>query len=126
MDKWNIPGLMEFQRNFDKRGNITILDTEYISDHFLSIKRAFWIMGVPSGEVRGGHAHKDQSQILVSIRGNVVVTVKKLDKEFSFFLNDPGEGLFVPPGWRIDMSKFSVGCVLLVFSTGYYREDEYC
>lgn len=89
------------------------------------IARAYFIYDVPGGSERGGHAHKELSQVLVAVRGSLTVRVSDDVQSKAFFLNSPRVGLRLSPGlWR-DMYDFSADCVCLVLASEKYRESDY-
>src|SRR5690349_9086255 len=57
----------------DPRGDLTV--GEFESEFPFRPKRYFIISGVPSGEIRGEHAHKQCHQFLICAYGQCSVTV---------------------------------------------------
>jgi len=107
----------------DHRGSLTVVEQQ-IAVPFL-IERAFWIFGVPSGRGRGGHAHRKYTQLLVAVSGSFTVILDDGENSRSYHLDNPAEGLLVPPGvWNI-LENFSEGAVCLVLVSGPYEETEY-
>ncbi|WP_338219717.1 sugar 3,4-ketoisomerase [Algoriphagus sp. oki45] len=89
------------------------------------IKRSFWICGVAAGEIRGKHAHYQESQLLVAMNGLLRVRVESASGEVSHFsLSSPAEGLFVPPMNWVEV-EFSPGAVLLGLADRAYDESDY-
>tara|TARA_B100001115_G_C15487199_1_gene230132 strand:+ start:130 stop:510 length:381 start_codon:yes stop_codon:yes gene_type:complete len=76
------------------------------------LKRVFIVNG-KNGEVRGGHAHKKCTQILICISGEVVVDINKKEK---VVLSIPSDGLIISPliwssqRYVTDTSKLMVLC----------------
>ena len=123
MEKYPEPRLIELNRIYDHRGNLSVVE-EFREVPF-EIKRVYWLYDVPGGESRGGHSHKEQSEFLVAANGSFHVNVDNGIKKYSFFLNHPYKGLFLPPGlWRT-LDDFSSGAVCLVLNSGYFSEDDY-
>ena len=52
----------------DKRGDLSFIE-EYKHIPF-KIKRTYWIYDVPGGEVRGGHAYKENQEFIVALSGS--------------------------------------------------------
>ncbi len=89
------------------------------------IQRCFWITKVDERTNRGNHAHWQESQVLVALSGKAKVTVESAAGEiFTFALNSPDLGLFVPPLHWISVS-FSVETVLLGMSDLEFSEEDY-
>jgi len=107
----------------DLRGNLSFLEEE---QHIpFRIKRTYWIYDVPGGQVRGGHAFKEQIEFIVALSGSfdVVVDDGKVKKIFS--LNRSYYGLFIPAGlWR-QMENFSTNSLGMVLSSTIFSEEDY-
>jgi dTDP-4-dehydrorhamnose 3,5-epimerase-like enzyme len=107
----------------DPRGNLSFIE-ELIHIPF-KIERTYWIYDVPGGQVRGGHAFKEQKEVIVALSGSfdVVVDDGKLKQTFS--LNRSYYGLFIPSGlWR-QMENFSTNSLALVLSSTHYKDEDY-
>jgi hypothetical protein len=89
------------------------------------IQRCFWITKVDEETSRGNHAHWQESQVLVALSGDATVTVESAVGEiFSFTLNSPALGLFVPPLHWVSVS-FSAETVFLGMSDLEFSEEDY-
>ena len=105
------------------RGALTV--TEQGRDVPFDIRRAYWIYDVPSGESRGGHAHKELRQLLVAISGSFKVVLDNGRERREIMLNHPWQGLLIVPGvWRT-LEDFSSGAVCLCLASEHYDEEEY-
>ncbi|MDE6379235.1 MAG: FdtA/QdtA family cupin domain-containing protein, partial [Muribaculaceae bacterium] len=60
--------IFEFSKVCDPRGNLSFIE-EGCHVPF-SIKRVFYIYDVPGGETRGGHAHKENTTVLIAVSGS--------------------------------------------------------
>ena len=49
--------IIELPKICDPRGNLTV--AEQMKNVPFDVKRVYWTYDVPSGESRGGHAHKE-------------------------------------------------------------------
>ena len=107
----------------DPRGNLSIIEE---NNHIpFKIERVYWIYDVPGGQVRGGHAFKEQEELIVAISGSfdVMIDDGKIKKIVS--LNRSYYGLYVPSGlWR-QMQNFSTNSLALVVSSTQYLEEDY-
>ena len=107
----------------DPRGNLTFLEQE---KHIpFQIKRVYWIYDVPGGQIRGGHAFKEQEELVVALSGSFDVVVKAGQQERRYPLNRSYYGLYIPNGlWR-HMENFSTNAVALVLSSTPFSEEDY-
>lgn len=109
--------------NDPTRGNLTVVEQhEHIT---FEIKRAYWIYDVPSGESRGGHAHKTLYQLLIPMSGSFKVMLDNGIERREVLLNHPWQGLLLVPGvWRT-LEDFSSGAVCMCLASEHYDESEY-
>jgi len=107
----------------DKRGNLTFIE-ENIHIPF-DIKRVYYLYDIPSGETRGGHAHKILKQFIIASSGSFDVIIDDGFKKRRFHLNRPYYGLYVPTWtWR-ELDNFSAGSVCLVLASELYDKEDY-
>lgn len=88
-------------------------------------KRVFYLYDIPSGESRGAHAHIECHQILVAVSGSFEVKLSDGVMESVVPLNQPIEGLHIPPGIWAAETNFSGGAICLVLTSHEYAEDDY-
>jgi len=115
--------IIDFPKIKDVRGNLTFIEQ---NGHVpFELKRVYYIYDVPSGETRGGHAHKELEQVIISLSGSFdVVLDDGYDRE-TFTLNRPHYGLYIYPGvWR-EMENFSSNSVGLVLASTLFDESDY-
>jgi len=107
----------------DRRGNLTFIEQEH---HIpFQIRRVYWIYDVPGGQIRGGHAFKQQDEFIVALSGSFDVVVNDGEEIQTFSLNRSYYGLYIPNGiWR-HMENFSTNAVALVISSTYFDETDY-
>lgn len=80
---------------------------------------------MPGGQIRGGHAFKEQQELVVALSGSFDVVINDGKSEQKFHLNRSYYGLYIPNGlWR-HMENFSTNSVALVLSSTGYSEDDY-
>jgi dTDP-4-dehydrorhamnose 3,5-epimerase-like enzyme len=115
--------LIELPKNTDKRGNLSFLqNTDQVP---FEIKRVFWIYDVPGGEIRGGHAYKEQQEVIIALSGSFDVVVFDGEKEEKFQLNRSYYGLYLPAGiWR-HMENFSTNALSFHLSDKIFNENDY-
>ena len=107
----------------DPRGNLSIIEEE---NHVpFKIERTYWIYDVPGGQVRGGHAFKEQQEFIVALSGSFDIVVDDGKQKQTYSLNRSYYGLFIPKGlWR-QMENFSTNSLALVLSSTEFSEQDY-
>lgn len=115
--------IINFPKIEDSRGNLTFVEQE---KHIpFKIKRTYWIYDVPGGQTRGGHAFKEQEEVIVALSGSFDVVVNDGENEQRAHLNRSYYGIYVPNGlWR-HMDNFSTNSVALVLSSTFFSESDY-
>lgn len=115
--------LIDLPKKEDPRGNLTFIEQE---NHIpFIIKRVYWIYDVPGGQIRGGHAFKEQQELVVALSGSFNVIVNDGNIEQRYHLNRSYYGLFIPNGlWR-HMENFSTNSVVMVLSSTFFYESDY-
>ncbi len=115
--------IIELPKILDPRGNLSFLES---GNHVpFEIKRTYWIYDVPGGEIRGGHAFKEQNEFIVVLSGSLDVIVYDGEKEKKFSMNRSYYGLYIPKGlWR-SMENFATNTLALVVSSTSFDENDY-
>ena len=107
----------------DRKGNITVVENK--EDIPFEMRRTYYLYDVPGGESRGGHAHRELSQLIIAASGSFTVTLDDGKVKRTFVLNRPYQGLYIVPGiWRT-LDDFSTGAVCLVLASHGYDEADY-
>ena len=110
-------------KHHHKKGNISVVENKKTIP--FEIKRAYYLYDIPGGESRGGHAHKELSQLIIAASGSFSVTLDDGNVKRTFLLNRPYQGLLIVPGiWRT-LDDFSSGAVCLVLASEKYDEMDY-
>ena len=60
--------LIDLPKIVDPRGNLTV--AEQMKNVPFDIARVYWTYDVPSGERRGGHAHRTCEEIIIAVSGS--------------------------------------------------------
>lgn len=107
----------------DTRGNLSFIE-EFKQIPF-KIERTYWIYDVPGGQVRGGHAFKEQQELIVALSGSFDVLVDDGKIKQTFSLNRSYYGLYVPAGMWRQMQNFSTNSVAMVLSSTHYNKEDY-
>lgn len=116
--------LLSFPKIPDPRGNLTFIQQP--SHIPFEIKRVFWLYDVPGGETRGGHAYKEQDEVIIALSGSFDVVITQPDGSTQKFqLNRSYYGLYVPAlTWR-HIENFSTNSVGFHLSSLAYDADDY-
>lgn len=114
---------IDLPKILDKRGNLSFIEAER---HIpFEIRRTYWIYDVPGGEVRGGHAYRENEEFIVALSGSFDVVLHDGVQEHRFHLNRSYEGVYIPKMiWR-SMENFSTNSLALVLSSTDYMESDY-
>jgi UDP-2-acetamido-3-amino-2,3-dideoxy-glucuronate N-acetyltransferase len=107
----------------DPRGDLTVGDLE--GEFPFRPKRYFIVSGVPSGSIRGEHAHKQCHQFLICAYGQCSVTVDDGTSRREVVLDRPSMGIYVPPMIWGRQWQYSADAALLVFASERYDPDDY-
>ncbi len=117
------PKIIQLPKIEDLRGNLTYIEED---NHIpFEIKRVYWIYDVPGGQTRGGHAFKEQHELIVALSGGFDVIVDNGKDKKTYSLNRSYYGLYLPGGlWR-ELNNFSTNALALVLSSTFYNENDY-
>lgn len=115
--------IIELPKFFDVRGNLSFAEQ---NTHIpFEIKRTYWIYDVPGGEDRGGHAFKENQEVVIALSGAFDVVVDDGISRKIFSLKRSYYGLYVPAGlWRT-MENFSTNSFALEFGSVSYSAEDY-
>jgi hypothetical protein len=114
---------VEFRKIADPRGNLTFVEGER---HIpFTIRRAYWIYGVPGGEKRGGHAYRRLHEVIIALSGSFEVHLDDGTRRRTHLLSRGYVGLYVPSMiWR-ELESFSTNTVCLILASEPYSESDY-
>ena len=107
----------------NRSGNLTIVENNQSIP--FDVKRIYYLYDIPSGENRGGHAHKELRQLIIAASGSFKVLLDDGINKKIVTLDRPDYGLLVIPGiWR-ELIEFSSGSICLVLASNEYDEMDY-
>lgn len=117
------PQIIELPRILDHRGNLSFVEAR---NHVpFDINRVYWIYDVPGGETRGGHAFKENQELIIALSGSFDVVLHDGKEEMRYSLNRSYYGLYVPKRvWR-SMENFSTNSLAVILSNIHYIETDY-
>lgn len=116
--------IIHFPKIDDPRGNLTFIQNPQQIPFV--IQRVFWTYDVPGGEKRGGHAYKQQEEVIIALSGSFdVIVINEKGENTTFSLNRSYSGLYLPPSsWR-QIKNFSTNSLALHLSSSKYDESDY-
>lgn len=115
--------IINLPKIFDRRGNLSFIEGE---NHIpFTIRRTYWIYDVPGGEVRGGHAYRENKEFIVALSGSFDVVLHDGKQEQRYHLNRSYNGIYVPEMMWRSMENFSTNSLALVLSSKDYSMNDY-
>jgi hypothetical protein len=115
--------LIQLPKITDPRGNLTFIE----GNHHIpfDIKRVYYLYDVPGGAERGGHAHKQLQQLIISISGSFDVILDDGYEKRRFHMSRSYYGLYLGSMiWR-ELDNFSSASVCMVLASTVYEESDY-
>lgn len=115
--------IIELPKFLDERGNLSFAEN-YKQIPF-AIKRTYWLYDVPGGIGRGGHAEKENEELVIAMSGSFDIMVDDGKEQKTFTLNRSYYGLYIPKGlWR-EIKEFSTNALALEFGSIAYDVNDY-
>lgn len=115
--------IFELPKVHNRSGNLTALNNRV--EVPFDVKRVYYTYDIPSGAVRGGHAHRKLQQYLVAAGGSFDVLLDDGNTRKLAHLDRPDYALHIVPGiWR-ELLNFSSCAVCLVLASEKYDEADY-
>ena len=118
-----LANFIAFQSKGDDRGSLVALERH--KNIPFKIKRVYYIFDTKSGVVRGLHAHKDLSQVMVCLKGSCRFILDNGLIREQVVLDSPNKGLLIDSMMWREIDNFSVDCVLMVLANEHYDESDY-
>lgn len=116
--------IFEFKEYGDERGNLVVIEGGGMDIPF-EMKRVFYMYGSDDTVIRGQHANRMTSFILVNVSGSSKVKIDDGKESTIVELNRPRMGLYIKPMVWKEMYDFSPDSVLLVLADTHYDGSEY-
>ncbi|MBR1837985.1 MAG: FdtA/QdtA family cupin domain-containing protein [Bacteroidaceae bacterium] len=138
--------LIRLPKHADARGTLVVAESDVADALPFALRRVFWIVDVPIGSERGGHAHLSCHEALVCLRGSCQVTLTASEikhnvqqdlfgnrietsqsvlHEREFVLDDAALALHIPPKVWCRLHSFSEDCVLVCMASESYNPSGY-
>jgi len=113
--------LIELPYLKENNGDLVVVEGEIIP---FSIKRVFNVRQ-QKGDIRGRHAHRHCSQLLICTNGAVEVKCDDSRTTEIYVLDKPNFGLFIPPGIWADQKYIENNTILTVLCDRLFEEADY-
>ncbi len=114
--------LVHFPKHMDPNGTLCVYECGRHVD--FAIQRVFAVFA-ENGEVRGEHAHKQCTQLLVCVSGKIRVTCDDGATATDYLLDDMSVGLLIPPGIWAKETYVEGNALLMVLCDRAYEADDY-
>jgi dTDP-4-dehydrorhamnose 3,5-epimerase-like enzyme len=106
---------------YDERGSLGVIQSQLIP---FEQKRTYFIHGTEEEVVRGNHAHRKLSQIMISLKGEIQIQLKDgLSNRSEYNLSKPSEYLYIPPAYWRTFRLCSMAVCLVLASSDYDPQD---
>ena len=115
--------LINFPYYKEDNGDLVIMQE---MDDFVPfyISRVFNVRA-DKNSIRGKHAHRECTQLLVCSNGSIEVFCDEGEKQSTHILNKPDEGLLILPGVWAEQKYLEDNSVLTVLCDQTFKEEEY-
>ncbi len=105
-------------------GNLVIAESQRSVP--FDIKRVYYITNLGNkNAIRGKHAHKQLEQYIFCVNGSFQLSLDDGANKQDLILDSPYYGIRLGAKLWHEMSSFSNDCVILVFCSDYFKEDDY-
>jgi dTDP-4-dehydrorhamnose 3,5-epimerase-like enzyme len=115
--------LIELPYLKEDNGDLVVVEGENNAIPF-SIKRVFNVRA-QKGDIRGRHAHRHCSQLLICTNGKIEVKCDDISTTELYVLNKPNFGLLIEPGIKKKKKYIENNTILTVLCDRPYEEDDY-
>ena len=115
--------LLEFPIFEEDSGELVVFE-ETITAIPFSIKRIFNVRS-EKNSVRGKHAHRLCSQILICSNGSIQVTCDDSTNQEIYMLDKPNYGLLVSPGIWVELKYIKKNTSMTVICDRLYEAEDY-
>lgn len=112
---------IHFKKHVESNGVLCVFESG--QEVPFNICRVFTV-SARAGDIRGDHAHKKCTQLLVCVSGQIHVTCDDGSTTTEHKLGNMSEGLLVPPGiWATEKYMIDDAVLMVLCDRGYEAED---
>ena len=115
--------MIRFESFYDERG--LLITMQVCKNIPFEIKRIYYILNVGQEVKRGCHAHKNEKEVAVCLKGKCTILLDDGAQRNTIILTCPMEGLYIENLTWIEMYDFSSDCILLILSSECYDDSDY-
>ncbi|MEG1545832.1 MAG: FdtA/QdtA family cupin domain-containing protein [Bacteroides sp.] len=115
--------VFELPKEHNRAGNLTAVNNGV--EIPFEVKRVFYIYDIPSGVIRGAHAHKETYQYIIAASSSFDILLDDGCNKKIVHLDRPNFGLLVPPGIWCQLLNFSSAAICMVLTSHLYNESDY-
>lgn len=113
--------IVKFPKYGDENGVLCVFESGVTVP--FKVLRVFTVSG-KAGDIRGDHAHKLCSQLLICVSGKIRVTCDDGFVVTNYMLDSTDKGLLVPPGiWAREEYLMNNAVLMVLCDRGYEAED---
>jgi len=114
---------LQLPLSIDPRGSLLPVDFDQLP--FVP-RRLIVVHDVPVGGVRGQHAHRTASQLLVCLGGRIHVELRRAGRSQDLLLEGAGAGLLLAPRIWSAQTYLDANSTLLLLASEPYDPASYC
>ncbi len=114
--------IFNLQRHEEDNGFLCVFQRGLNVD--FDIRRVFAV-SASQGDVRGNHAHRQCSQLLMCVAGKVLVTCEDGSKSAEYLLSGMNTALLIPPGIWAKQEYLTNDALLIVLCDRDYEPEDY-
>lgn len=107
----------------DSRGALCVWEQERHVPY--RIARTYFMYEVPHPIHRGEHAHRRLERTLIALAGSADLGLDDGRQRHRLRLDNPAEGIYVPPMVWTDLHNFTTDAVILCLASLPYNEADY-
>ena len=98
----------------DERGNLSFVENN--TQIPFTIKRTYWLYDVPGGVNRGGHAEKNNEELIIAMSGSFDIIVDDGEEARKFLISPPMQLHWSLVASRM-MKKITYGIIMIFLHT---------
>jgi len=114
--------IVKFPIIADERGKLSFVETG--TNILMPIKRVFSV-SIPFKKIRGCHAHKKCTQIIICINGKIEILYDSGTSKKKYILSKMFHGLIIPPKHWIEIVGLEKKSNFIVLCNTRYDKKEY-
>jgi dTDP-4-dehydrorhamnose 3,5-epimerase-like enzyme len=106
----------------DSRGGLGVLEFTNLP---WQPKRVYYLFDVPAEVTRAGHAHLEEEEVLIAVRGSFTVLTQTRQRAENFRLEAPSQAILIPRLVWHELVDFAPGSICLAIASQSYDRGDY-